>query len=261
MAITPPEYPTGPPISGSERRASRAARHSGTAFSTSGRTSRSTISSHRLAGLHRPAQVGAGLLGGGGTGPVTAPGELDGGRGEALRRGVPGPGHQSGVHLVQSAGVAEQDQRGRCGADPGVHRMPGISPRVNSRSRTPSSRRCSEVNCMVVPFGSARERRSRTTYRPTVTPEGSTHVDTFTGTTSSFSRTASGRLAVGWPHAIAFRGRERRGLIALDALGSRTLKLSSASGARCRARSRLPASSSGLVRALRHSGVVVGSPQ
>jgi hypothetical protein len=49
---------------------------------------------------------------------------------------------------------------------------------------------------MVVPFGSARERRSRTTYRPTVTPEGSTHVDTFTGTTSSFSRAASGRLAV-----------------------------------------------------------------
>ncbi|GAA0694357.1 hypothetical protein GCM10010193_56260 [Kitasatospora atroaurantiaca] len=50
---------------------------------------------------------------------------------------------------------------------------------------------------MVVPFGSALERRSRTTYRPTVTPEGSTHVDTaFTGTTSSFSRTASGKLAV-----------------------------------------------------------------
>ncbi|GAA2288448.1 hypothetical protein GCM10010402_53050 [Actinomadura luteofluorescens] len=45
---------------------------------------------------------------------------------------------------------------------------------------------------MVVPFGSARERRSRTTYRPTVTPEGSTHVDTeFTGTTSSPSGTAS----------------------------------------------------------------------
>jgi hypothetical protein len=49
---------------------------------------------------------------------------------------------------------------------------------------------------MVVPFGSALERRSRTTYRPTVTPEGSTHVDTFTGTTSSFSRTASAKLAV-----------------------------------------------------------------
>jgi hypothetical protein len=49
---------------------------------------------------------------------------------------------------------------------------------------------------MVVPFGSARERRSRTTYRPTVTPEGSTHVDTFTGTTSSVSRTAAGKLAV-----------------------------------------------------------------
>ena len=47
-----------------------------------------------------------------------------------------------------------------------------------------------------MPFGSARKRRSRTTYRPTVTPEGSTHVDTFTGTTSSVSRTASGKVAV-----------------------------------------------------------------
>jgi hypothetical protein len=66
------------------------------------------------------------------------------------------------------------------GADAGVHRMPGISPRVK-----------------VVPSGSARERRSRTTYRPTVTPEGSTHVDTAsTGTTSSISRTAAGKLAV-----------------------------------------------------------------
>jgi hypothetical protein len=34
-------------------------------------------------------------------------------------------------------------------------------------------------------------RRSRTTYRPTVTPKGSTHVDTLTGTTSSFSGPAS----------------------------------------------------------------------
>jgi hypothetical protein len=49
---------------------------------------------------------------------------------------------------------------------------------------------------MVVPFGSARERRSRTTYRPTVTPEGSTHVDTFMGTTSSLSRTTATKVAV-----------------------------------------------------------------
>ncbi|GAA1400202.1 hypothetical protein GCM10009639_40910 [Kitasatospora putterlickiae] len=49
---------------------------------------------------------------------------------------------------------------------------------------------------MVVPFGRALERRSRTTYRLTVTLEESTHVDTaFTGTTSLFSRTASGTLA------------------------------------------------------------------
>ena len=32
-------------------------------------------------------------------------------------------------------------------------------------------------------------RRSRATYRPTVTPVGSTHVDSFTGTTSSISST------------------------------------------------------------------------
>ncbi|MGY3791003.1 hypothetical protein [Streptomyces antibioticus] len=50
---------------------------------------------------------------------------------------------------------------------------------------------------MVVPFGNALERRSRTTtYRPTVTPEESTHVNTFTGTTSSFSRTAAENVTV-----------------------------------------------------------------
>ena len=73
----------------------------------------------RLAGLQRPAQVGAGLLGGGEAGPVTAPGELDGGRGEALRRGLPGPRHKSGIHLLQAAGVAEQDQRHRFGCGSG----------------------------------------------------------------------------------------------------------------------------------------------
>ena len=39
------------------------------------------------------------------------------------------------------------------------------------------------------------ERHSRTTYRPTVTPNRSTHVNTFTGTTSSFSRTVSEKVA------------------------------------------------------------------
>jgi hypothetical protein len=67
----------------------------------------------RLAGLQGPAQVGAGLVDGGETGPVTASGELDGRRGEALC--VPGPGDEPGVHLVQSAGVAHQDQRRGCG--------------------------------------------------------------------------------------------------------------------------------------------------
>jgi hypothetical protein len=46
------------------------------------------------------------------------------------------------------------------------------------------------LTCMVVPFGRLLERRSRTTYRPTVTPEESTHVDMPTGTTSSSCRTA-----------------------------------------------------------------------
>jgi len=51
---------------------------------------------------------------------------------------------------------------------------------------------------MVVPFGSARGRRSRTTYRPTVTPEGSTLVAiAFTGITSCISRTDLGTVAVG----------------------------------------------------------------
>ncbi|OBB36849.1 hypothetical protein A5755_09495 [Mycolicibacterium fortuitum] len=41
------------------------------------------------------------------------------------------------------------------------------------------------------------ERRSRTIYRPTATPEGSTRVDTaFTATTSFFSGTAPGNVAV-----------------------------------------------------------------
>ena len=48
---------------------------------------------------------------------------------------------------------------------------------------------------MVVPLGSARVRRSRATYRPTVTPEGSTLVESSTGTTSSGSH-GSGTLAL-----------------------------------------------------------------
>ena len=69
----------------------------------------------RLAGRQRPVQVGAGLFDGGEPGSATTSGELDGGRAEALRHGVPDPGQQSGVHPGQSAGVAEQDQRCRCG--------------------------------------------------------------------------------------------------------------------------------------------------
>lgn len=118
-------------------------------------------------------------------------------RARATRRGYmvrspPGwPSRISGSGADRGAGA-------RVNAGAGVHRMPGILPRVNSRSTTPSSRRCSEVKRMVVPFGRALERRSRATYRPAVTPEGSTHVDTaFTGTTSSSCRTASENVTVG----------------------------------------------------------------
>jgi hypothetical protein len=70
----------------------------------------------RLAGLHRPPEVGASLLVGGGTGPVTAPGGVDGGHREAACRGVPGPGHQPGFRLGQAVVVGHEDQRGRCGS-------------------------------------------------------------------------------------------------------------------------------------------------
>ncbi|ATE56193.1 hypothetical protein CNX65_25380 [Actinosynnema pretiosum] len=76
---------------------------------------------------------------------------------------------------------------------------------------------------MVVPFGRAGERRSRTTYRPTATPEGSTHVTAFTGTTSSARSTVDGKVAeprgrATWPRAVphepaagGIRLRPRRG--------------------------------------------------
>jgi hypothetical protein len=95
---------------------------------------------------------------------------------------------------VQAAVVAAQDQRGRLGSrrpqDAGdlaegefAFEDAVVEALFRSESHGRAFRECSQ-------------RRSRTTYRPTVTTEGSTHLDTFTGTTSSFSRTASGRLAV-----------------------------------------------------------------
>lgn len=121
----------------------------------------------RLTGLQSPVQAAAGTFEGLPAGAIPASGKLDGGRGETRRRGVPGPSHQPGIHPGQPTGVTEQDQRCRFAADTGVRRKPGISPSSNPRSRTLPSRRCSEVNRMVVPFGSAAKRRSRTTYRPT----------------------------------------------------------------------------------------------
>jgi hypothetical protein len=95
--------------------------------------------------------------------PMTRPGR----RSRAATGGRPGASRHSGTALSTnwrmsrstissstgssasttrrgSARVSRQRRNG-AGADPGgVHRTPGISPRVNLRSRTPSSRHCSE---------------------------------------------------------------------------------------------------------------------
>src|SRR6478736_4433018 len=70
---------------------------------------------------------------------------------------------------------------------------------------------------MVVPFGSAAdERRSRTTYRPTVTARRSTIVNSFTGTTSSVRctdpkayqrRPGAFRVAEAWRERAQWKGR------------------------------------------------------
>jgi hypothetical protein len=132
---------------------------------------------------------------------------VDGGHREAVLCRMPGPGHRPGFPLVQAAVVAAQDQRGRCGSrrpqDAGdlAEGEFAFEDAIAEALFGSESHGCA--------FGSARERRSRTTYRPTVTLEGSTHVDTaFTGTTSSFSRTASGKLAV----VAVFRQRVFAGL-------------------------------------------------
>lgn len=103
MAITPPAYPTEAADLGQRKDGVQGGlpfRHR--LFDQWEDESVDDLVVDRLAGLQRPVQVGAGLPCGGRTGPVTAPGELDSGRGEALRRSVPGPGHQSGVHIMCS---------------------------------------------------------------------------------------------------------------------------------------------------------------
>ena len=128
--------------------------HSGTAFSTSGRTSRSTISStgspaasarcRSARACSASADRGRSPLPGSSMVAAAKPSATErrarlASRGYILRSPPGWPSRISGA-----------------GAEAGVHRMPGMSPMVNSRSRLPPSRRCSEVKCMVVPFGSAR---------------------------------------------------------------------------------------------------------
>ena len=115
MAITPPAYPTGPPISGSRRRASRAACHSGTASRPAG--GRAGRRSRRPA--RRPPARGAGRRGHRRIRRTGAGHRCRGARWRPRRSPPPrrvAPGPAVGVHRVQSAGVAEQDQRGRCGS-------------------------------------------------------------------------------------------------------------------------------------------------
>lgn len=82
---------------------------------------------------------------------------------------------------MQTAGVAEQDQRCRFGSGSGRPQDAGDLAEgefafddavIETLFRSESHGRA---------FRSAVERRSRTTYRPTATPERSTHVDTFIG--------------------------------------------------------------------------------
>ena len=154
MAITPPENPTGPPISGSERTASRVACHSGTAVSTRGRTRASTIASTgspAFSALRRSARACSAAA-------------------ERGRSPLPGSSMATEAKPYLAAWRARPASRGYswrsppgcptsisgAGVEVGVHRMPGIAPRLNPRSTTPSSRCFSEVKCMVVPFGTER---------------------------------------------------------------------------------------------------------
>lgn len=93
--------------------------------------------------------------------------------------------------------MAEQDQRRRCGCGHGSPQDAGDLAEAEFAFEDAVVETLFRSEMHGRAFRECTERRSRTTYRPTVAPEGSTHVDTaFTGTTSSFSRTATEKVAV-----------------------------------------------------------------
>lgn len=115
IAITPPENPTGPPISGSERTASRVACHSGTALSTSGRMRASTISSTgspTSSALRRSARACSAAAE---RGRSPLPGSSMATEATLFSAAWRARPASRGVHLVQSPGVPDQDQRCWCG--------------------------------------------------------------------------------------------------------------------------------------------------
>ena len=115
IAMTPPENPTGPPISGSARSASSAC----PPFRYRGVDQREDEPVDdlvdRLAGRDRPAQVGAGLFDVGDRGRSPLPGSSMVAVAKPSRCGALSPADQPGVHVLQAAGVTEQDQRHRRG--------------------------------------------------------------------------------------------------------------------------------------------------
>jgi hypothetical protein len=82
----------------------------------------------RIAGLQCSVQVGAGLLGGGGTRPVTAPGQLDRGRGDP----PPAGGTWCGVRRGGPAGPVELVRMRM----PGASRSSGVPRRCSTHVRT-----------------------------------------------------------------------------------------------------------------------------
>ncbi|SHF78053.1 hypothetical protein SAMN05443575_0880 [Jatrophihabitans endophyticus] len=149
----------------------------------------------RLAGRERPVQLRAGPFGLSGTRSVAAAGELDGGRGEPACHRPSRPGGQPGVHRAQSAGMADQEQRrGRRGRR---RRPQDAGDLVEDEVALADA--AGELSLRGESHGRAfresyRQKRSRTTYRPTVTPAGSTHVVmSVTDTTSSSLTRSRGR--------------------------------------------------------------------
>ena len=128
--------------------------HSGTAFSVSGRMSRSTISletgSPASSARRRSARASS-VAAKRGRSPLPGSSMVAAAKPSAAECRARATSRE--YILCRPPGWPSRISGAGSGADPGVHRMPGISPMENSRSTAPSSSRCSEANRMVVLFG------------------------------------------------------------------------------------------------------------